>query len=142
MTWTPSGGFSATMEKTADLPTVDYTSTELGLVGDGLSVGGVAHNWDVTINISTPAVAGTVYTWTMDGVEVNTAGGGFKIREGQTWDNLSFGYTAVDVAGSAASEFETNGDGNFIPLVDGGMYNMSFTIDAATDTKTFTIEPA
>lgn len=142
MTWAPGAGFSATMVKTSDLPLVDYTSTELGLVGAGLNFNGAPHNWDETIHIMTPAVAGTVYTWTMDDVEVNVAGGGFKIREGQTWDDLSFGYTAVDVTGSAASDFETNGDGNFIPLIDGGMYNMTFVIDASTDTKTFTIEPA
>jgi len=142
MTYTPGSGWTASMTKTANLPAFDYSATELGLIGAGLNFMGAAHNWDETIYVQTPAVAGEVYTWTYNDVSVNVAGGGFKIREGQTWDDLSFGYTAVDVVGAASADFETNGDGNFIPLVDGGTYNITFVIDAANDTRTFTVDPA
>lgn len=140
MTWTLGTGFVATMTKTGNLATIDYTNTELGLVGDGLMVGGVQHNWDTTIEVATPAVDGTNFTWTWSNIEVTSAGS-FKIREGQTWDNMSVGYPQVTMAGGAAANFETNIDGNFVPTVD-GTYNITFFIDAVTETYTFTVETA
>tara|TARA_B110000967_G_scaffold39149_1_gene38801 strand:+ start:1576 stop:2784 length:1209 start_codon:yes stop_codon:yes gene_type:complete len=138
MTWTAGSGFVASMVKTGDLPLVDYSAIELGLVGDGLNVGGAAHNWDATILVSTPAKTDDVYTWAYNGVEVNTTGS-FKIREGQDWTSSSYGYPQMTMAGDGADDFETNGDGNFVPKVDGGIYDITFSIDAATDTKTFTV---
>jgi hypothetical protein len=103
----------------------------------------VPHNWDNGYQLHKPVVENeTNYTWTWAGIEVNTTGGGFKIREGADWNGLSFGYPAVVMAGLAADDFETNGDGNFIPKVDGGVYDITFKIDAVTDVKTFTVNPA
>ncbi|RLD53426.1 MAG: hypothetical protein DRJ05_16495, partial [Bacteroidetes bacterium] len=114
---------------------------ELGLVGDGLMVNGAQHNWDVTILLQTPLVENvTNYTWTYSNVEVTTSGS-FMIREGQTWDNLILGYNDVTMAGSAASDFDGNGDGNFYPLVDGN-YDMVLFIDAIAEEITFMVNPA
>lgn len=143
MVWTLGTGFAATMTKTGDLDVVNYTDTELGLIGDGLVVDGAPWGWDNGYQLHKPVVENeTNYTWTWNGIEVTTAGGGFKIREGADWNGLSFGYPAVVMAGLAAADFETNGDGNFIPKVDGGIYDVTFKIDAVTDVKTFTINPA
>jgi hypothetical protein len=139
--WTLDGGTTATLVKTGDLETVDYSATELGLVGDGLVVDGNQHNWDETIMLSTPTVTDeTTYTWMFEGAEVSTAGS-FKIREGQSWDNKVIGYPDVVMGGTAADDFETNGDGNFVPKVD-GTYDIELIIDAVTETYTFNVKAA
>ncbi|MBS4056220.1 MAG: SusF/SusE family outer membrane protein [Bacteroidetes bacterium] len=141
MVWTLGTGFVATMTKTGDLDLTDYSATQLGLVGDGLMVDGVQHNWDVTVQVQVPVVTNeTTYEWSFTGVEVTTLGS-FKIREGQDWNGKSFGYPQVTMAGLSADKFDTNGDGNFVPLED-GTYDIIFKIDAVTETYTFTVNPA
>lgn len=143
MTWNLSGGHTASMVKTGDLETIDYSATELGLIGDGLMVGGVQHDWESTIMLHVPVIdpdVETNYTWTYEGVEVTTAGS-FKIREGQTWDDKSIGFGDVTMAGLAAADFEGNGDGNFVPLMD-GTYDFVLLIDAVTETYTLTVNAA
>ena len=141
MVWTLGTGYVATMTKTGDLEVIDYTNTELGLVGDGLIVGGVQHNWDVTVMLHKPTVENvTTYYWNYDGVEVTTLGS-FKIREGQDWTKKSIGYPDVTMAGLAADKFETNGDGNFVPK-ENGVFDIELKIDAVTETYTFTVNPA
>ncbi len=141
MVWTLGAGYTATLTKTGDLETFDYSAVELGLVGDGLMVDGAQHNWDVTILSSLPVIeAETNYTWTFNGVEVTTLGS-FKIRQGQDWTGKIIGYTDVTMAGLAAGDFTTNGDGNFVPTVD-GTYDFELFIDAVTETYTVTVKAA
>jgi hypothetical protein len=141
MVWTLGSGFVATMTKTGDLALIDYTNTELGLIGNGLMVSGAQHNWDVTLMVSKPVVENeTNYTWTYNQVEVTTLGS-FKIREGQDWNKKSIGYNDVTMAGLAADKFTTNNDGNFVPTED-GTYDMVLKIDAVTEKYTFTVNPA
>ena len=141
MVWTLGGAFVATMTKTGDLALIDYTNTELGLIGNGLMVSGAQHNWDVTLMVSKPVVENeTNYTWTYNQVEVTTLGS-FKIREGQDWNKKSIGYNDVTMAGLAADKFTTNNDGNFVPTED-GTYDMVLKIDAVTEKYTFTVNPA
>jgi len=141
MVWTLGSGFVATMTKTGDLELIDYTNTELGLIGNGLMVSGAQHNWDVTLMVQKPVVENvTNYTWTYNQVEVTTLGS-FKIREGQDWNKKSIGYNDVTMAGLAADKFTTNNDGNFVPTED-GTYDMVLKIDAVTEKYTFTVNPA
>lgn len=141
MVWTIGEGYTATVEKTGDLEIIDYTDTELGLVGDGLVVDGNPHNWDETIMLSTPEVDGDTYTWTYAGVEVNVDGS-FKIREGQDWNGKSVGYPDVTMGGTAANNFEgTDPDGNFKAL-EAGIFDITFVIDAVTETYTFNVKVA
>ena len=141
MVWTLGSGFAATMTKTGDLELIDYTNTELGLIGNGLMVSGAQHNWDVTLMVHKPVVENvTNYTWTYNQVEVTTLGS-FKIREGQDWNKKSIGYNDVTMAGLAADKFTTNNDGNFVPTED-GTYDMVLKIDAVTEKYTFTVNPA
>lgn len=141
VTWTLDGGTSASVVKTGDLETFDYSATELGLVGDGLMVDGEQHNWDVTLFPHAPVVTDeTTYTWTYEGVEVSTLGS-FKIREGQDWNGKSIGFPDVTMAGTAAGDFEGNGDGNFVPLAD-GTYDLELVIDAVTENYTLNVKAA
>ena len=141
MVWALGAGNAATVTKTGDLNLINYTNTELGLVGDGLMVNGAQHNWDETIMLSVPTIENeTSYIWKYSNVTVTTLGS-FKIREGQDWTKKSIGYNDVTMAGLSADKFETNGDGNFVPKVD-GTYDMVLKIDAVTETYTFTINPA
>jgi hypothetical protein len=140
MVWTLGAGYVATATKTGDLNLIDYTNTELGLVGNGLMVDGVQHNWDLTVKVSKPVVENvTTYIWTYNQVGVTTLGS-FTIREGQDWTKKSIGYNDVTMAGLAADKFTTNADGNFVPTVD-GTYDMVLKIDAVTEKYTFTVNP-
>ncbi len=141
MKWTLGAAYVATVTKTGNLEVTDYTNTELGLVGDGLIVGGAQHNWDVTVMLHKPTVENvTTYYWEYKNVEVTTLGS-FKIREGQTWTGKIIGYNEVTMAGLAADKFETNGDGNFVPK-ENGVFDIKLKIDAVTETYTLTVNPA
>jgi len=139
MTWSLTGGHVATATKTGDSETPDYTDTELGLVGNGLIINDTVAGWETTILLSTPEVANTKYTWTWTDVTVVDTGS-FKIREGQNWEGLVIGYPQVTLTGSAADKFETNADGNFVPL-ESGAYNFILDIEATTSTYTLNVEP-
>lgn len=141
MKWTLGAAYVATMTKTGNLQINDYTNTELGLVGDGLIVGGAQHNWDVTVMLHKPTVQNvTTYFWEYKNVEITTLGS-FKIREGQDWSKKVIGYNEVTMAGLSADKFETNGDGNFVPK-ENGVYDFELKIDAVTETYTLTVNPA
>lgn len=143
MVWKLGSPYTATLVKTGDLEVINYSDYEMGLVGDGLVVNGAQHNWDETIQIQKPTVTNeTNYTWNFTNVGVTTAGGGFKIRQGQDWNGKSVGYNDVVMAGLSAGDFEANGDGNFVPKVDGAVYDMKFEINAVTEVYTFTVNPA
>ena len=89
----------------------------------------------------TPAVDGTNFTWTWNNVEVTTAGS-FKIKDNDpNWAGVVIGYPQVTMAGTSTADFETNGDGNFVPLADGN-YNIVLLIDASTEIYTVTVDPA
>ena len=141
MVWTLGEGYTATMTKTGDLPTTNYTDVALGLTGDGVLDAGVAVGWGPIMGEQTPAVDGTNFTWTWNNVEVTTAGS-FKIKDNDpNWAGVVIGYPQVTMAGSSAADFDTNGDGNFVPLADGN-YNIVLLIDASTETYTVTVDPA
>jgi hypothetical protein len=141
MVWALDGGYTATVEKTGDLEVVDYSAVDLGLVGDGVIQDGEPVGWDATILNHVPVVTDeTTYTWTYEGIEFTTAGS-FKLRQGQDWNGKVIGYPDVVMGGTAAGNFETNDDGNFVPTVD-GTYDITFVIDALTETYTFTVKEA
>ncbi|PID93198.1 MAG: hypothetical protein CSA95_08615 [Bacteroidetes bacterium] len=141
VTWDLKNGTTASLEKTGDVQVIDYSELQLGLVGNGLIMDGEQHNWDETVLFQLPTVSNeTVYTWVWESVEV-TPSGSFKIREGQDWNGKVIGYNEVNMAGANAEDFETNGDGNFVPKVD-GVYRLELVIDAMTETYTLTVSAA
>jgi len=119
LNWSPEGGYSSTFEKTADLASFDYSNTELGLIGDGLIVGGSQHNW---------------------GVVTFSDLGAFKIREGQSWDGINYGFSDVTIAGMGGVNFvATPQDDLFMHSIAGNVSysDVTFTINAATDERIF-----
>ena len=140
MTWTLGAGHSASMVKTADIEIFNYTNTEFGLVGDGIVWNDTVVGWNTSVMVDVPVVDGTNYTWTYEGVEVDVAGS-FKIREGQDWTGLSFGYPQLVWAGLSQDKFGDDGTGNIKPL-ENGTYDMELLIDAANDVYTFTVNPS
>lgn len=140
MTWSLDDGHVATLTNTGAPEPVDYSAVSLGLIGDGLVIDGNAWNWDGGYNLHTPTVDGRIYTWEWTGVGVSTAGS-FKLREGDNWDGYSFGYPQVTMAGANAGDFETNGDGNFVPKSELTV-NITFEINDELDVYTFTVDAA
>ena len=141
MVWTLGSPYVATLTKTGDLNLIDYTNTELGLVGNGIIVADTASGWNLTIMMSMPEIDNvTNYIWKYNQVKLSTLGS-FKIREGQDWTKKVIGFTGVTMAGLSADKFGTNADGNFVPLED-GTYDMILKIDAVTETYTLTVNPA
>lgn len=137
LTYTLGTGYTATVTKTGDLPMTDYSTYNMGLVGDGVYNGANPHDWNSTIMKSLPTKTGNVYTWTYANVKVRTAGS-FKVRQGDDWTGLILGYPQVTMAGPNAGDFSANGDGNFVPSSDGSTYDFVLAIDAANETYTFT----
>lgn len=91
MVWTLGTGYTATMTKTGDPQLTDYSNTGLGFVGPGVKLNGVVNDWNTTILVKYPIASNeTTYTWTYTDVEMNPTGS-FKIREGQSWENLIIG---------------------------------------------------
>ncbi|MFB1012958.1 MAG: hypothetical protein QMC68_04345 [Bacteroidia bacterium] len=127
MTWTAGSGHTAVYTKTGDLPARDFSTVEVGLIGDGVQDG----NWDGELFATTPAKDGDVYTWAYNGVQLASAGG-FKLRTAGTWDDINEGYSDI-VAGPDAGDIQDNG-GNMQAKAD-GTYDIVFTIDAAAETK-------
>lgn len=140
MTWTLADGYTATVTKTGDSEIKDYSTTELGLVGNGIVMGDSVAGWSTTVYLHTPEASNTKYTWSWDNVQV-TDTGSFKIREGQDWEGVVIGYGQVTMAGGAADDFTTNGDGNFVPTVSGA-YDITLEIEASTESYTVTVETA
>ncbi len=140
MTWTLGEGHVATMTKTGDLPSTDYSSYEMGFVGDGVFASDVVVSWDATWDKKTPTVDGSDYSWSWTGVDLRTAGS-FKVRQGDNWDGLVLGFPQVTMAGTSAANFETNGDGNFVPLAD-GLFDVTLSVDGTTDEFVFTVDPS
>jgi len=140
--WSLENGTSASLVFEGELETIDYSSTELGLVGNGIINADTVLGWDYTIGLQVPVVTDeTTYTWTYEGVEVTTEGA-FKFREGQDWNGKSIGYPDVTMGGTAAADFEeAASDGNFQPKVD-GIYDFELIIDAQTENYTVNVKSA
>lgn len=139
MKWELGGAHSATLTKTDDLPSTNYSAYEMGLVGDGIMVADTAFGWGATYMKVLPTDASPTYTWTWTGIEIATTGS-FKIRQGDDWDGLILGYPQVTMAGSSADNFGTNDDGNFVPVAD-GTFDFTLVVDAVADAFTLTVEP-
>ncbi|MCX6243216.1 MAG: SusF/SusE family outer membrane protein [Bacteroidetes bacterium] len=131
-------GYKATLTKTANLPPVDYSAYQMGIIGNCyLKADLTQAAWDENFGTSLPSVTGgTTYTWTYT-VDLNLAAGEFKFRQGTDWAGKSIGYTDVTMAGPGASHFTDSGSGNFkVDVV--GNYTLVLVIDAVTENYTVT----
>ena len=135
MAYTLGTGFHATTVKTGDIPLINYSTYQMGIIGNAYykSDGVTVAAWDENFGTSLPVVAGTTYTWTYT---LNMIAGEFKFRQGTDWAGKSIGYSDVTMAGPAAANFSNNG-GNF-KLTIVGNYTLVLKIDAATEVYTVT----
>ncbi len=138
--WTLEQSYTAEIIKTGDIEYYNYSETEMGLIGEGITYNGSPLGWDNTAFLHTPSVTNDfIYTWTYENIEVNTEGG-FKFREGQDWNGLVPAYDDFTIYGESASDFESDSDLNFRALSN-GFYNFEFVIDATTNEYTLNINP-
>lgn len=139
MTWTLADGYAATLTKTGDVESIDYTSYEMGIIGNAYFKPATTDTagWDVPWGLSAPVVdaVNKVYTWTYTGIEL-FAGKEFKFRQGDDWSGKSIGFGDVVWAGAAAAKFENNG-GN-IKVLEAGTYTIELKIEALSETYTVT----
>ncbi|MFZ4520309.1 MAG: SusF/SusE family outer membrane protein [Bacteroidales bacterium] len=135
MAYTLGSGYTATLTKTGNIPPINYSTYEMGLIGNAYNKpDGTPADWDVNFGTSLPTITGTDYVWTYT-VDL-IADKEFKIRQGTDWSGKSVGYGDVTWAGAAAANFSNNG-GN-IKVGVAGNYTLVFKIEAATETYTMT----
>lgn len=141
--WTLGSPWAMTLTKTGDLPTIDYTNYEMGIIGNAyLKADGVTvANWDETFPLVpiVPVVAGKLFTWTYTLNLIQD--GEFKFRQqmappADPWSGKSIGFGDATWAGAAAANFSNNG-GN-IKVGVAGNYTLVLKIDATTETYTVT----
>lgn len=139
--WTLGSGWVFTLTKTGDVPTIDYTNYEMGIIGDAYykADGVTPAAWDEPFGLSKPVVSGKIFTWTYGTTSkpLNLiAGKEFKFRQGMDWSGKSIGYPDATWTGAAASNFSNNG-GN-VKVAEGGNYTIVLKIDATTEVYTVT----
>jgi len=137
--WELGEGTSATLTKTGDTPLEDYSTYEVGIIGDGIIVSDTAWGWNATYNKVTPSADGTNYTWSWTNVTVSDTAS-FKIRQGEDWDGLNLGIGNVTMAGSSADNFSDDG-GNF-KSATAAAFDFALDVDAAVGDFTLTVEPS
>jgi hypothetical protein len=135
MAYTLGSGYTATLTKTGDIPPINYSTYQMGIIGDAYNkADGTPAAWDENFGTQLPAISGTNYTWTYT---LNLFGTKeFKFRQGTDWAGKSIGYSDVTWAGAAASNFSNN-NGNIKVGADGN-YTLVLKIEAATETYTVT----
>jgi hypothetical protein len=133
-------GYTVTLTKTGDIAMVDYSTYNMGIIGNAYmkADGTTQANWDGNYpgSTQTPVKAGNIYTWTYDNITL-IAATEFKFRQGEDWNGKSWGYAAFTWAGAAASNFSDNG-GN-IHVSTAGKYKFVLTIDASSEAYTMTV---
>jgi hypothetical protein len=137
VSYTVGSGHTITLTKTGNIPPIDYSTYQMGIIGNCyLKSDGITQaNWDENFGTSLPVVTGgTNYTWTYN-ININLAGE-FKFRQGNDWSGKSIGYPDVIMAGPAAANFSNDG-GNFKIDITGN-YTLVLLIAAATETYTVT----
>ena len=136
VSYTVGSGHTITLTKTGDIPPIDYSAYQMGIIGNCyLKADLTQANWDENFGTMLPVVTGgTNYTWTYN-ININLAGE-FKFRQGTDWSGKSIGYPDVIMAGPAAANFSNDG-GNFKIDITGN-YTLVLLIAAATETYTLT----
>jgi len=152
MDWTLGEGYSASIEKTGDIPTTDWTGVDLDIVGEAVSSDNPdaiqdtsSWGWGNALladNSGDPTVDGELYTWTWTKVIIEGSGG-FKVRTEngspapENDMSVDLGFGAVDTDNSSSLIEDASGN---ISASQRDTFNIQTTIDAANaDAKTITI---
>jgi hypothetical protein len=132
-------GYTATLTKTGELDPINYSTYEMGMIGDAYNkADGTPANWDENFGTQVPVVSGTDYTWTYT-LDL-FADKQFKFRQGSDWSGKSIGFADVTMAGAAAGNFsDSGGDHNFkISATGAGNYTLVLKIQAVGEIYTLT----
>ncbi len=142
------GSWEETKIKTGSV-LIDYTLNQIGLFGNAYVTAPLdTANWvsgEDGYEVHAPEVAGDVYTWSWDAVDLivdrefifleNGAWGGLQYD----WDMLtSVGGKSVD-DGDIVDATTLGGEYHNFYVVEAGGYDITLVIDAAEETKTVTI---
>ena len=135
MNYTVDSGYKATLTKTGNIPPIDYSAFQMGIIGNAyLKQDGTQANWDENFGTSLPAVSGTDYIWVYNIDFI--ADKDFIFRQGDDWSGKSIAFGDVTMAGPAAANF--SGDGGNFKVNVAGNYTIVLQIAAATETYTVT----
>lgn len=130
--------FTYSLEKKGESTAKNYSNCELELVGNAV-VDGTADpsswNWGNVYPLGKPSVPtgeSKVYTWRVYDVQLSAAeGAGFKVRT----------VNAAESGGISSFDYG-NADGSNLSVTADGKYDIVFSIDAATETRTYSCVPA
>lgn len=141
MSYTLGSGYTATLVKTGDVPPINYSTYQMGIIGNCyLKSDGITQAaWDENFGTQLPVVTGvTNYDWTYT-IDINLAGQ-FKFRQGTDWSGKSIGFANVTLAGPGAANLTDSGnpDHNFA-VTNTGNYTIVLHIDAVTEIYTVTV---
>ena len=135
-----TGEWDEQKTKTGDL-LVDYSATEIGWFGNAYYVEGTTEGaWDAIHHIQLPTQADTLYNWnwTLELIE----GRSFVLRENggsEAW--ITYGGAAkIGSAFDNGMIVKEDGQDNYY-VAQGGVYDITFTINAADEGRILTIEP-
>lgn len=136
--YTLGSGYVATLTKTGNIPPIDYSAFQMGIIGNCyLKADNTQANWDENFGTSLPVVTGgTNYDWTYN-ININVAGQ-FKFRQGNDWSGKSIGFSDVTMAGPAAANFTDSGSDHNFAVTITGSYTIVLHIDAVAEVYTVT----
>lgn len=134
------GEWKETLTKTGEV-LVDYSNRDVGFFGNAFFVSeGVEGAWGDQGGVKKPTKAGNVYTWTWDNFQL-IQDREFVIRQNGTWDGIQGVYNASTTRTGTAFDTQVTKaveGANFFVKV-GGVYDISFSIDASSGVQTLTI---
>ena len=146
-----TGEWEETKTKTGIL-LIDYTYNEMGMFGNAYTLAsGDTANWvsgSDGYGLHAPSKSGNVYTWTWDDVNL-IQDREFIFLENGAWGGLQFDWAMLSSVGGQAVDdgkivdaTTLGGEWHNFYVVEGGLYDITLVIDAATETKTVTIVSA
>ncbi len=139
------GIWKETLTKTGDV-LVNYTDYNIGIIGDATANGTFDGNGTGGYELKKPTKAGNVYTWTWDNVSL-IQDKEFIFLQDATWGGLLIASDGAAVSGSTITDGKVidahaapvNSEFHNFHVITAGSYDITLTIDAATEGRTVTI---
>lgn len=140
------GSWKETKIKTG-VALVDYSLTQMGLIGDAYDIDGVTEDWSdgTGYEVHAPVVDGHVYTWTWNDV-VLAQDKEFIFLENGVWGGLQLDWSMLSSVegqsiddGKIVDATTLGGEWHNFRVVTGGTYDITLVLDPAAETKVATI---
>lgn len=124
----------------------DYSNHNIAIIGDATANGSFNGDGTGGFGAHKPVKAGNVYTWTWNDVPMIDEKE-FIFLQDATWGKLQIDYLGAAVSGSAitgtkiidATAAPVSGPHHNFHVLEGGTYDVTLVINAATDARTITI---